>query len=80
MNVEIKNNSNKLIWSYGIVNDQPQGVDNRSYANDGTQEKIVEALELALYQAKAVLSLYNSYRVLDSGSSTSQIENNVPVS
>jgi hypothetical protein len=61
MKVQIVNEDGRVIWERDSAN--KSGISSRSYINDGTQDKIIEALQHALEQAKGqALTFKNSNR------------------
>ena len=56
MKVEISEGGS-VIWMRDSVNEQ--GILSTGYVKDGTQQKIIAALEEALFQAKGQLALTN---------------------
>ncbi len=57
MNVSVQNKDGKPVWEYGVVNGQNSGMTSTRFRTDGTLQKVIDALNIALFQAKGELSL-----------------------
>lgn len=61
MNVSVQNSENISVWEFGMVNNgQTFGVTSTKYRIDGTLQKVIDALKLALIQAEGELSLLDN--------------------
>jgi hypothetical protein len=80
MKVRIIDDKETTVWEYGYTNGNRGGMTCAAYANNGTLPAIIDALELALEQALAELSMFQHVDgVLDVGAAPAQIQNNVPI-
>jgi len=57
MNVSVQNKDGKPVWEYGVINGQNSGMTSTLFRTDGTLKKVINALNIALVQAKGELSL-----------------------
>jgi hypothetical protein len=80
MIIKVYDSQNSEIWGYGTENGIPSGRTSKSYLNDGTQEKIIECLQIALRQAEGELSFQNFDGMANSGTSTANVKDNIPPS
>lgn len=57
MIVKVFNDNKGLLWEYGCTDKVSQGVACTKYVSDGTQLKIIDALDKATAQANGELSI-----------------------
>lgn len=57
MNISVKNADGVSVWEFGEFNGQTFGMTSTTYRKDGTLQKVIDALKLALFQAEGELSL-----------------------
>ena len=74
MFVDVRDEDGTIVWEHGTDACQRMGITCTTYVRDGTIQQVIEALELALSQARGELRVFDdSNRVLDRGSATGKV-------
>lgn len=82
MKILIYADDGSLLWSRQLKNGQASGVTSADYLRDGTQRKIIDALDDALREAKGQLrcTLDVTDVVSNVGAATAKINRRIPIS
>jgi hypothetical protein len=79
MKVSVSSESG-LLWSNELAGDQRSCFTSTGYLQDGTQEKIISALQDALAQARGQSGRFDEADIISKGGPSSGIDCYVPVS